>query len=72
VSSNALIWAAESRRAGIALGEEDVVILIALERRIEIDEVYARVRDMPAEDVEIVAVVEEVVGHGSVQRHDDS
>lgn len=49
----------ELRGGGCAvfLGEEDVVVLIALERRIEIDEVNRMVLDVAAEDFEVIAVV---------------
>lgn len=43
--------------SAILLGEEDVEVLIALEGRVEIDEVDGFVLDVAAEDVEVVAVV---------------
>jgi hypothetical protein len=43
------------------LSEEDVVVLVALERRVEVHEVYGLVLDVPSQDVEVVAVVEDVV-----------
>lgn len=42
----------------VFFGEEDVVVLIAFERRVEIDEVDGFVSDVAAENVEVVAVIE--------------
>jgi len=39
------------------LGEQDVVVLVRLERRIEVDEVYGLVFDVPPENVEVVTAV---------------
>ncbi len=50
----------------VFFGEEDVVVLIAFERRVEIDEVDGFVLDVAAENVEIVAVIKLV--HGSTSR----
>jgi len=44
----------------VVLGEEDVVGGVAVERRIEVDEVDRPVGDVAPQDVEIVAVVEDV------------
>ena len=46
----------------VALGEEDVVVLAAVEGRVEIDEVDGLVLDVLAQDDEVVAVVELVLG----------
>jgi hypothetical protein len=43
--------------------KEDVVVLIALEWRVEIDEVYGLVLDVPAEYVKVVAVIEDIARH---------
>lgn len=43
--------------SAILLGEEDVEVLIAFERRVEVNEVNRLVPDVAAEDVEIIAVV---------------
>ena len=47
----------------VLFGEEDVVVLAAIEGRVEVDEVDRFVFDVAAEDVEVVAVVELVLGH---------
>lgn len=52
-----------SGTGAVALGEEDVVVLAAVEWRIEIDEVYGFVLDVLAQDGEVVAVIETVVFH---------
>ncbi len=44
----------------VFLGEEDVVVLAGVEGRIEVDEVDGLVLDVPAEDIEVVAVIEMV------------
>ena len=44
--------------------EQDVVIGVRIERRVEIDQINALVRDMLAQDVEIVPEIE-LVGHAS-------
>lgn len=48
----------------VLFGEEHVVVLIALEGRIEIDEVDGFVPDIAAENVEVVAVVKMVHSRG--------
>jgi hypothetical protein len=48
------------RSRAVALREEDVVVLVGLERRVEVDEIDALVLDVPAQDVEVVAVVQVV------------
>ncbi len=52
------------RPRAVPLRKQQVVILIALERRIEIDQIHRLVLHVPPQHVEVVAVVEEVVGHG--------
>ena len=47
----------------ILFGEEDVVILAAVEGRVEIDEVDGFVLDVLVQDGEVVAVVETVLFH---------
>lgn len=47
----------------VALGEEDVVVLTAVEGRVEVDEVDRFVPDVLAQDDEIVAVIEFVLFH---------
>jgi hypothetical protein len=65
------LWPRKVRKARIAserdrpargrLGEEDVVVLAAVEGRVEVDEVDGFVLDVLAEDAEIVAVIELVL-----------
>ena len=54
------------RVAVVAFGrfEQDVVVGVRIERRIEIDQVHALVLYVIAQDVEIVAVIERV-GHAA-------
>ncbi len=47
----------------IFFGEEDVVVLAAVEGRVEVDEVDGLVLDVLAEDGEVVAVIELVLLH---------
>lgn len=47
----------------VFFSEEDVVVLIAFERRVEINEVDGFVFDVKAENVEIVAVIKLVHGY---------
>jgi hypothetical protein len=47
----------------VVLGEEDVVILVAVERRVEIDQVNRLVLLVTPEDIQVVAVVKDVFGH---------
>ena len=48
--------------------EDDVVVPIRVEGRVQVDQIDRLVRDVPAEDVEIVSVVEEVgVDRGSLR-----
>ncbi len=49
----------------VSLSEWDVVILIALERRIEVNEIDGFVLDVPAQHVQVVAVIEEIL----IRRH---
>jgi len=51
------------RASAVFLGEEDAVILAAIERRVEIDEVHRLVADVAAQHVEVVAVEKLVVSH---------
>ena len=44
--------------AAVLLGEGDVVVLAEVEGRVEVDEVYGGVRDVVAENLEVVAIVE--------------
>jgi len=44
----------------VLFGEQDVVVLIAVERRVEIDEVHRLIGDIPPENVQVVAVIERV------------
>jgi len=53
------------RPGAVVLGEQDVVVLVALERRVEVDEVNRLVLDIAPEDIEIVAVVQDVLSHDS-------
>jgi len=45
------------------VGEEDAVVLAAVEGRVEVDEVDGPVLDVLAEDGEVVAVIELVLWH---------
>ena len=47
--------------------EEQIVVALGIERRVEIDEVNGFVRNVLAEDLEIVAVIELVHWRGSVR-----
>jgi hypothetical protein len=47
----------------VALGEEHVVVLAAVEGRIEIDEVDRLVVDVLAQDSQVIAVIELVFLH---------
>jgi hypothetical protein len=40
-----------------------MVILVALERRVQLDQVYRLLLDVAPQDVAVVDVVEEIVGH---------
>ena len=51
-----------SRLFAIPGREKNVVVGVGVERRIEINEVYRLVFDVPAENIEIVPVEEQVVG----------
>ena len=48
------------RLVAVFLFEQDVVVLVAFERGVEVDQVDGFVRDIPPEDVQVVAVVEGV------------
>jgi hypothetical protein len=67
VSSKAMIWELERvpslrLRSGRAFFcEEDVVILTAVEGRVEVDEIDGLVLDVLAEDGEVIAVIELVL-----------
>ena len=45
----------------VLLGEQDVVVGVGVERRVEVDQVDRLILDVAAEDVEVVAVVENVL-----------
>ena len=47
----------------VALGEEHVVVLAAVEGRVEVDEVDGLVLDVLAQDGEVIAVIETVLLH---------
>jgi hypothetical protein len=47
----------------VLFGEEHVVVLAAVEGRVEVDKVYRLVLDVLAQDFEIVAVIELVFLH---------
>ena len=47
----------------VFFGEEDVVVGVGVEGRIKVDQVHRFVVDVAAEDVEVVAVVEDVGLH---------
>jgi hypothetical protein len=47
----------------IALGEEDVIILVAFERRVKIDKVNRFVFDIAAEYFQVIAVIQNVLCH---------
>jgi len=49
--------------SAVLLGEEHVVVLAAVEGRVEVDEVYLLVVEVLAQDFEIVAVIELVFLH---------
>jgi hypothetical protein len=51
------------RRPRAVFCEQDVVVLVRLERRIEVDEIDGLVLDVPSQHVEVVAVVQEVRLH---------
>jgi hypothetical protein len=55
----------EGQELGIGLPprlilEDDVVVPVRVEGRVEVDQIDALVRDVAAKDVEVVAVVEDV------------
>src|SRR6202521_5684200 len=60
VSSKTMIWELSGCRP---YGEEHVVVLAAVEGRVEVDEVYRLVLDVLAQDFEVVAVMELVFLH---------
>src|ERR1700674_577055 len=60
VSSKNLIWELSGCRP---FGEEHVVVLAAVEGRVEVDEVYRLVLDVLTQDFEIVAVIELIFLH---------
>jgi hypothetical protein len=47
----------------VALGEEDVIILVALERRVKMDKVNRFVFDIAAEYFQVIAVIQNVLCH---------
>jgi hypothetical protein len=48
----------------VLLLKEDVVILVAFERRVEINQVNRLIGDISPQDVEVVTVVKKIVRHG--------
>jgi len=60
VSSKTMIWELSGCRP---FGEEHVVVLAAVEGRVEVDEVYRLVLDVLTQDFEIVAVIELIFLH---------
>lgn len=52
----------------VTLGEEDVVGGVGVEGRVEVDEIdKVRGKSGTAQDAQVVAVVEEVLGHGRLR-----
>jgi hypothetical protein len=47
----------------VALGEEDVIILVAFERRVKMDKVNRFVFDIAAEYFQVIAVIQNVLCH---------
>jgi hypothetical protein len=47
----------------VALGEKDVIILVALERRVKMDKVNRFVFDITAEYFQVIAVIQNVLCH---------
>ena len=54
-----------SRMAGILLLKEDVVILVAIERRVKIDQIDRFISNVSPEDVEVIAIIKQIVWHWS-------
>src|SRR5436309_2497065 len=52
-----------SRTASVLLCEKHVVRGVRVERRVQINEVYGLVGNVPAEHVEVVPIVEDVLRH---------
>jgi hypothetical protein len=52
----------------VFFGEEDVVVLAAVEGRVEVDEVDGLVLNVLAEDSEVVAVIELIFLHDCLRR----
>jgi len=48
----------------VLFGKQHVVRRVTVERRVKVNEVYRFVRNVAPQNVEIVAVVEGVLGHG--------
>ena len=48
----------------VLLGEQHIIGLVRVERRVEVDQVYRFVGDVPPKDVQIIAIVKDVVGRG--------
>jgi hypothetical protein len=55
-----------SSTGAILLRKEDVVILTAVEGRVEIDEVYRLVADVATKNIEVVAIIKFVRGHDRI------
>jgi hypothetical protein len=47
----------------VALGEEDVIILVTIERRVKINKVNRFVFDIAAEYFQVIAVIQNVLCH---------
>jgi len=47
----------------VAFGEEDVIILVAFERRVKMDKVNRFVFDIAAEYFQVIAVIQNVLCH---------
>jgi hypothetical protein len=47
----------------VLFGEQDVVVLTAVEGRVEVDEIDGFVLDLAAKDFEVIAVVKFVLSH---------
>jgi hypothetical protein len=45
----------------VALGEEDVIILVTIERRVKIDKVNRFVFDIAAEYFQVIAVIQKIL-----------
>jgi|SRR5580698_8195807 hypothetical protein len=55
-----------SSAGAVLLREKNVVVLTAVERRVEVDEVYRLIADIATKHIEVVAVIEFVVRHDRI------